>query len=418
LAKRLADQASDLFVNPNRILIVTASHLCRNPRVVKEATTLGSAGYDVTVLTLSMTDRFEETDRSLIAPLPFRRIALDHRQSTAHWPNLRARGATWLARQLLRRTRIETASALGPARPLLERARALRADLTIAHNEIPLWIAQHLASDGRRVAADFEDWYSEDLTEHDRQTRPLKLLRAAERFALRHASASTTTSVAMAHAMTAAHGGSLPTVVRNVFPLQQELPRPVDESLPPGLVWFSQTVGPGRGLEFFVSAWNRTQRPSRLTLLGDVSRAFREKLLGLATPERRERITFLPFVSPSELPGTLAAFDVGLALELKEPRNRDLTITNKIFQYLNAGLAVVATPTTGQREVMQAAPDCGVLVPEADPARLTVLLDGLIGDRQRLRACQLAARAAAVREFCWEKESPRLLNSVRQALAK
>jgi glycosyltransferase involved in cell wall biosynthesis len=386
--------------------------------VVKEATLLGSEGYDVTLLTVSTTERFEQKDREMIASLPFRRVVLDHRRTTARWPSLRARAATWFARQILLRTRVESVTALGPAIPLLAQARATPADLTIAHNEIALWIAQQLGTNGRRVAVDFEDWYSEDLPEQDRRARPLKLIRKAERFALRHAAGSTTTSEAMAHAMTSAHGGSPPTVVRNVFPLQQDLPRRVDELAPPGFIWFSQTIGPGRGLELFVSAWVRTKHPSRLALLGDVSSAYRERLLSLAGPDRRAGVTFLPFVSPDALPTTLGRFDVGLALELREPRNKDLTISNKIFQYLNAGLAVVATPTTGQSEVMQAAPDCGVLVPEADPARLTALLDGLIGDRQRLRACQLAARAAAVREFCWEKESPRLLNSVRQALAK
>ena len=35
-----------------RILIISAGHLCRNPRVVKEADALGRAGHDVTVLTV------------------------------------------------------------------------------------------------------------------------------------------------------------------------------------------------------------------------------------------------------------------------------------------------------------------------------------------------------------------------------
>ena len=41
-----------------KILILTASHLCRNPRVVKEATTLGAAGYEVTVMSVCLQERF------------------------------------------------------------------------------------------------------------------------------------------------------------------------------------------------------------------------------------------------------------------------------------------------------------------------------------------------------------------------
>ena len=46
-------------MSQKKILILTASHLCRNPRVVKEATTLGTAGYDVTVMSISVQERFE-----------------------------------------------------------------------------------------------------------------------------------------------------------------------------------------------------------------------------------------------------------------------------------------------------------------------------------------------------------------------
>jgi hypothetical protein len=174
---------------PARILIFTSSHLCRNPRVVKEATALGSAGYDVTVLTVSSLWQFEQMDRALIARLPFRRVALDYTAQTpgTRLENLVQRAATWGARRMLHWLRIENAQALGPAHALLRRALAMPADLIIAHTEIPLWASAALIRAGRAVAVDIEDWYSEDLLFSDRRTRPLKLLRRAETFALQHA---------------------------------------------------------------------------------------------------------------------------------------------------------------------------------------------------------------------------------------
>lgn len=401
----------------NKILILTSAHLCRNPRVVKEAAALGAAGHDVTVLNLSTTERFERLDLDLIRELPFQRATLDHRNRTVFGAGFRARCATWLARAILRRSHLESAAALGPARSLRACARAFPADLTILHNEIPLWAAQRLIADGRRVAADFEDWYSEDLSDDDRRHRPLALLRRAEDFALRRAAFVTAPSASMAAALTATYGGQAPVVVRNVFPLQSPArpDRPSTAEVPV-FVWFSQTVGPGRGLELFFSAWNRTTSPSRVVLIGDEQIGFRERLLALVAPERRARVSFIPSVPPQTLPGRLAECDLGLALELSTPRNRDLTITNKIFQYLNAGLAVVATDTAGQREVMQAAPGSGLLVSTGDPAQFAAQLDRLLGQRGQLRACQQASRAAAVAEFCWEKEAPRLVAAVERAL--
>lgn len=403
-----------------KILILTSAHLCRNPRVVKEATTLGAAGHEVTVLSLSVNTRCEQMDLELMRGLPFKRLTLDYcagnLQSRA--AGFLQRASTWAARRLCRQVGIETAQALGPASALLRRARSFATDLTIVHTEIPLWAATQLIADGRRVAVDMEDWYAEDLLPADRSSRPLRLLRRAEEAALRRAVYSTATAQSMADALTTAYQCPPPIVIRNSFPLQarSRIDRPATIGVPE-IIWFSQTIGPGRGLEQFLAAWALTRQPSRLTLLGEARAAYAEQLAALLPPSRRPDLVILPPVQPAELPLKLAEFDLGLALEARTPPSRDVTITNKILQYLNAGLALVATDTAGQREVMAAAPACGVLLPSATPAQVAGLLDALLADRNRLRSMQVAARAAAEREFCWEQEAPRLLAAVQRALA-
>lgn len=408
-------------MNGRRILILTSSHLCRNPRVVKEATTLGAAGYDVTVMSASVQRSFEQMDRELILGLPFKRVTIDYTGNAiaTRIACFFQRTATWVARQFCRRLGFETAQALGPASALLSLARSFPADLTIAHNEIPLWCTQHLIKDGRRVAVDMEDWYSEDLLPADRQGRPLRLLRTAEAFALRHAAYVTTPSRCMADALTKRYGKSRTRVIHNSFPLQKRAAtdRAVATSSP-SLVWFSQTIGPGRGLENFLPAWAATAQPSKLCLLGDVSDGFRAQLLDSIPSTRQPDLLFHASVAPHELPNKLAEFDLGLALENSTPLNRDFALTNKILQYLNAGLAVIATDTVGQREVMQAAPDCALLISLQNPAEVTAQLDILRGDRARLRRMQAAARKAAEECFCWEKQVPLLLTAVTEALTR
>jgi glycosyltransferase involved in cell wall biosynthesis len=128
-------------------------------------------------------------------------------------------------------------------------------------------------------------------------------------------------------------------------------------------------------------------------------------------------VSFISFVSPESLPDKLAEFDLGLALEPRRFSSRDLTITNKIFQYMNAGLAVVATDSAGQGEVLRAAPDAGLLVAAHETGELARQLDRLLADPARLRTMQAAARRAAEEKFCWEREAPRLLAAVERALA-
>ncbi|MGH9650296.1 MAG: glycosyltransferase, partial [Terriglobales bacterium] len=247
--------------------------------MVKEATTLGSAGYDVTVLTISNSARFAGMDAELAQGLPFKRIALDHTQGNRTGIFMQ-RLRTWGARKLCRHLGHESPQSLGPAAALLRAARSCPADLIIAHTEIPLWAAQYLIRDGRRVAVDIEDWYSEDLLPDARQTRPLRLLRFAEGFALNNAAYVSVTSDSMADALVATYGSPRPMVLRNTFPLPTQTrtdnPSPSDH---PAIIWFSQTIGPGRGLEEFFDAWTLTKKASRVFLLGDEHPAYVGSLL-------------------------------------------------------------------------------------------------------------------------------------------
>jgi glycosyltransferase involved in cell wall biosynthesis len=219
----------------------------------------------------------------------------------------------------------------------------------------------------------------------------------------------------MAAALRAAYGGRSPVVIPNTFPLQPEPPALPRQS-PPAFFWFSQTIGEGRGLEQFLGAWILCRKPSSICLLGDVSASYREKLTCLVPEERRSSLRFLPLTSPEALPALIAEHDIGLALEPASPESRYLTTTNKIFQYLNAGLAILATPTAGQREVLAMVPTAGLLVDLGNPAALATELDGIIADPVRLASMGTASREGAAGQFSWERFEPILVDTVTAAL--
>ena len=404
-----------------RILILTNGPLSRNPRVVKEADTLGQAGHDVTVLGIRNHAASVASDAAIVADSAF---AHDQIDLLGHDGSRAARLHSWLLRLRVRLARdaahrlgLLSIGALGPAAALLRAARARPADLVIVHNEIPHWIGVRLLDEGHRVAADFEDWHSEDLLPADRNGRPNALLRRVERALLHRAAFVTTTSHALADALHARHGGTRPEVLANSFPLQPD-PRPSRHAAAmPAFFWFSQTIGPGRGLELFLAAWKRVSRASQLVLLGEARGGYDRHLLSLLPEPLRSRVEFLPLVPPSSLPSIIARHDIGLALEQPFIVNRDLTITNKILQYLNAGLAVLASDTAGQREVLAHAPAAGLLVPLHETTALASVIEKLLADPDVLRTRQLAARRLAETHYCWELEAPGLLARVERALA-
>ena len=396
-----------------RILILTSGPLSRNPRPLKEALTLAREGYAVTVVTGFESDQLVAEDETLVAGSG---ITLRPLRPPPGLRGFARRLRTALARRAVYRFGWQLPSSLGPAPALLHIARSIPSDLAIAHNETALWTATRLHRSGRRVAADLEDWYSEDLLPSTRRARPLRLLRSLEQSALNTFAFTLTTSRALADALQKTYGGSLPIVVPNTFPLQPLAPPALNPT--PSLLWFSQTVGTGRGLESFLRAWALTATPSRLTLVGRCAETYRKSLCALVRPDQQARLEFVDFVAAGNLPALLARHDIGLALEPHEPLNKEFTTSNKIYQYLNAGLAVIATPTAGQREVFARAPDIGLVRNLDDPAATAVAFDAFVGDPARLLPARQAARTAAETHFSWEQTAPTLLKAVAAVLVR
>lgn len=400
-----------------RILILTNGHLCRNPRALKEANTLGQAGHDTTVIGVRNHRRSDTEDRKLMMTASFKNQSLNF---------LPGSGPMTLVLRFTTRLRIARAMAtgqadigvLGPARWLLNAAAKHAADLTICHNEIAHWAGIQLQARGRAVAADIEDWHSEDLLPADRRSRPIGLLRQIEQVLVTQFHYATTTSTAMASGLNRRYGGRSPEVVANAFPLQPDplVGRRQDRRI--RFFWFSQTLGPGRGLEGFLPLWAKLDLPTDLVLLGEDRQGFKEHLLKLVPLDVRPRLHFRPLVSPEALPAVIAEHDIGLALEDGSIVSRDLTITNKILQYLNAGLAVAATPTAGQREVLAHLPTVGEFFDPQSPPAASAALRRLVEDRIKLHARQLAARSLAAQRYCWEHEAPRLCHLVADALER
>jgi len=391
--------------------------------VLKEASTLGEAGYRVTVLGIRNRKDAADIDLALATKSPFQHTWVD---MLGEGPSLSSRLASLarraqrrLACELVSRCGFESAESLGPSADLLRAARRIPADLTIVHNEAAHWVGLRLLAEGRRVAADIEDWHSEDLLPEDRATRPIRLLRRNEKALLHEARYVTTTSEALAQGLFARYGGQRSEVITNSFPLptlSAHYPERTPES-PPAFFWFSQTIGPGRGLEAFLAAYALTKQPSRLTLLGQIHNDYRTYVRSLVPESLRQQVSFHDLVSPQELLHVIGTHTIGLALEDPRIVNRDLTITNKILQYLGAGLAVVATPTQGQCEVLTRNPRAGILLSNLDDAQTTAsALDALLAAPETLRIRQQAARRLAETHYCWEREAPRLLELVARAL--
>jgi glycosyltransferase involved in cell wall biosynthesis len=407
-----------------KICILTHSHLCRNPRVVKEARTLSRAGYSVVILTSFTDAAMLEEDIRLIAgyDIILKGVINMIPGKASKFYRLKERIKRRLAGELIARFGCETAYALGYDYGANFRA-AIRekADLYTCHQEISTVIGCKLLQKGFKVAFDFEDWYSHDLLPGANRTRPLKLLAKYEKFALINSPLVYTTSQSMAMALADFAGSATPKVLHNVFPL-------ADRKILDGkfkdrmdlkrtsIHWYSQTIGPGRGLEFLVDALKDADKPVDLHLRGNLFGEFGAELRKAFPDNKGHRLYFHTLVPHDELLSRIAEHDIGLATEEYSPNSRNLTITNKILQYLQAGIAVIASDTAGQKEVATMAPAAVSLYKNKDKDSFISALNQYLEKPEKLKHAKASALKQAEETFCWEKQEGMLLDWINNII--
>ncbi len=401
---------------------------------MKEADALTGAGGEVEVLGSGASPTYRQRDAKLAAGKKWKFTGLMSGLSVVE--KLIFRVQRYLGNQAHRWLGWENRWQLGPmAELLLKEGRKRKADLYIAHSEAGMWAAEQLRKEGRGVGVDMEDWFSEDLLPEARRARPIRLLKELEKNLLCHGVHSTCTSEAMADALVEAYGCRRPTVIRNVFPLKDretidrkwkdrpgmarwmscndpQAARP--KEAPVSIHWFSQTVGPGRGLEALFQALDGLEGNWELHLRGNL-KGYEGWLERVCPTSVKGKMKVHGLVQNEELPSRIAEHDIGFAGELGEPPSRNLTITNKFFQYLQAGLAAVASETAGQQEAAKSAPRAVVLFASGDSLSLREKLREFLTDNDGMNRARSSAWQSGLK-MSWENESARLLGSIGKGL--
>lgn len=393
-----------------KICILTQSHLCRNPRVLKEAITLAEAGYQIQILTNSFCPQLHKQDSAAISQYPNICLQIVADLSKTNFNSFTDKLINKFARFLNKKFGLETSLSLGyGALRYFHKAKSTRADLYICHQELATHVGTKLLEAGYKVGFDLEDWYSEDLLPQARKSRPVRLLKNAEQIALNKGAFCITTSQAMAQKLSETYSSPLPGVIYNVFPSPGIENPTITFSRPLKLFWFSQTIGEGRGLEPFISLLNGLNNSIELHLLGNINTDYKETLIRLMPGQHH--LYFHDLVQPELLPAKIAAFDIGLALELDTPMSRNYTITNKFFQYIQSGLPVIVSKTAGQTEAFEQFKPGFMLSQKPALTEITQLYTWLNDDDALQTAKAKAIEAAKVHN--WEYESKKLLTIIK-----
>jgi hypothetical protein len=203
--------------------------------------------------------------------------------------------------------------------------------------------------------------------------------------------------------------GVAPVVLHNTFPLPDREPDFTRTDLQTlRLYWFSQTIGPGRGLEEAIAAVGRAGIRAELALRGRPLAGYFESLQQLGAAQApRLTLVHQPPAPPDAMVDLSRGFDVGLALEQMDVRNRQLCVTNKAFTYILAGVAVAMTDTPGQHALGLDLGRAAALVPPGDVESLAAAFAAWAADPSALAFAKLSAWEAAKRRWHWEHEAER-----------
>jgi glycosyltransferase involved in cell wall biosynthesis len=411
----------------SRITVITAGHLSTCPRMLKAAESLAADGHEVHVVSANFVEWGTIGDAALRSRLRIPCKMVDYSRATGNSLRIRAGLRHRLCRELgkifgpQRLPEVLLGCATTRVLPeLVQTAAEIPADLLYGGGSA--LIATALAAKLLNVpyAIDLEDFHgAERAATVPEGEFSNQLAQAAEKIVFRKAAFLTTASDAIADRYADKYG-KRPLVINNTFPLPAREPEfAAVDSAGLRLYWFSQTIGPDRGLQEAVEAAGLADIKCELHLRGTPIAGYLDRLFSIAK-ERAPRLKVVHHAPqpPDRMVDLCRDYHVGLALELSEPLNRALCLTNKAFTYILAGLAVVFTDTPGQRGLAMDLGPGAVLYSQGDIKKLAQGLRLWAENPAQLLTARRAAWTAACRRWHWQnpEEEGTLLRAVREVL--
>ena len=307
--------------------------------------------------------------------------------------------------------------ALTPHLRQLERLIASsRPDIIMAHNIDTLLPAFRVARiNGAKLIFDSMEFHSDMGDGQD--TLQSKLIKTIERQCLPNCDLITTSSQRVAQALHDAYG------VTSTVPLYNtpKSVRTLSLNKHPGftLYWRNSTIGLGqRGLEEALRAVSILPAEITLHLQGRQPPGGSRDVLSLIDELGvQDRVTLHPPYRAENAIAEASRFHVGLCLERRGIRNHELTVSNKMFDYHMAGMAVVTSDMPALKDVVEKS-RAGVIYKASDHQALAVAILSLYSDWERYVKFTENARKFALSEGNLEHEMGRFRDAIFSSLSQ
>lgn len=392
-AKKAASQQA-----PTKVCIHVVKHARDDVRTMRAAEALTEAGFAVTVVDIESDPA--RPDEELLQGVCFKHLRVTNEFATTRF---RKRTIFRSAQILIRSIR---------------RLLSTKADIYHANNEVAL-PACTIVAWLRRKPLVFEA-YELPLNYTSIRWRWLLLLfTGVLKFVLPHCAGVISVSPPIAQVISERYHPKAVTLVRNILPYQHveksdRLRQEIGLSPQTRVALYQGAFQRDRGLPNLIHAARFLEPGIVIVMMGEHREGVYEPLVELVAREGvGDRVKLLPPAPYHELLTWTASADLGLiifdpAFNLKIK----MCLPNKLFEYLMAGLPILASELVAITPILQAH-DVGHVISSLEPEQVGIAINEMLADQSALDRMRRNALQAA-QELCWEKEKYRLINLYKQ----
>ena len=190
------------------------------------------------------------------------------------------------------------------------------------------------------------------------------------------------------------------------YPMEGEL-APVDPDAQKATeVCYVGGINAIRGVLQVVEAMSLVRPPTRLNLAGGFVEAETRRLA--QAHAGWPLVNELGFLSRQQVRDVLARSMAGIVTFLPEPNHVEAQ-PNKMFEYMSAGLPVIASNFPLWREIVEGN-ECGICVDPLDPSAIAAAIDTIAGNPELARHMGEKGRRAVEQRYNWAVEEKKLLD--------
>lgn len=310
-------------------------------------------------------------------------------------------------------------SAVPPARTRLGRmfgttirvwhqALTERAEIYHFHDPELIPLAIVIALTGRRIIYDAHESVREDILTKPYIPRILRSFIASMASRMERLGAHLFAGVIAATDEIAAPFSGASTIVIANYPLLEEFPvsGPVPERERGNWIIYGGVLTEERGAKTLVDAMSSHQMPDNIQLKLS-GRAPLKLLTLLAGRSGWKRVHYHEWLERGSFLDMLCHARVGLCLFLPGP-NHTYSYPNKLFEYMAAGVPVIASNFPGWHQIIQGA-RCGFTVDPNDPDAVAGAVRWIVEHPQEAATMAHNGYLAAREHFNWSREETKLL---------